>query len=450
MLARGARLHHDERGGLLIGGVPLRVLRLPSATARVVDAWRESTVLHRESECALARRLHRTGLVHLQESAAHTSADVTVVVPVRDDPEGLADCLATLSAEHVVVVDDGSRDPAAVRALADEHGADVLRRDSSGGPAAARNDGLRLVRTPLVAFVDADITLPPGWLTGLLAALTDDVAVVAPRVVGAGGPGVLARYEQGAGPLDLGRHPGPVEPGARVGHVPAAVLLARVADLGAGFDETLRVGEDVDLVWRLADAGRQVRYAPDVLVRHRARAGLLAWCRQRHAYGRSAALLQVRHPGRLAPVVIGTRALPGLLGALTRHPAGLVAGWAAGALWMFRTLPDCPGRGVESARLGGEVPVRSAVLLADGAARTWLPLLLPMATVSRRARRATVLAMGIRLARTRPLSPDPLRAAGLRVLEDLAYASGVWCGALADRRPGAVLPRLRRAVATVR
>ena len=40
---------------------------------------------------------------------------------------------------------------------------------------------------------------------------------------------------------------------------------------GEGFDESLRVGEDVDFVWRLHDQGWLVRYVADVVVTHRAR-----------------------------------------------------------------------------------------------------------------------------------------------------------------------------------
>jgi len=53
--------------------------------------------------------------------------------------------------------------------------------------------------------------------------------------------------------------------------VPSACLLIRRNCFGDGFDETLRYGEDVDLVWRLHDRGWLVRYVADVAVTHRAR-----------------------------------------------------------------------------------------------------------------------------------------------------------------------------------
>ncbi|MBF6096422.1 glycosyltransferase family 2 protein, partial [Nocardia cyriacigeorgica] len=74
---------------------------------------------------------------------------------------------------------------------------------------------------------------------------------------------------------------------------------AALAELG-GFDERLRFGEDVDVVWRLTDAGHLVRYHPAAVVTHRPRATLGSWLRQRYDYGTSAAPLARRHPGRLA------------------------------------------------------------------------------------------------------------------------------------------------------
>ena len=56
----------------------------------------------------------------------------------------------------VVVVDDGSFDPAAVAAVGGRHGARIEHRLDNGGPGPARNHGWRRVDTDLVAFLDSD------------------------------------------------------------------------------------------------------------------------------------------------------------------------------------------------------------------------------------------------------------------------------------------------------
>jgi mycofactocin glycosyltransferase len=444
----GARLHSGPAGALLVGGQPLRVLRLNPAGARVVARWRAGGGTPTgPAETALAARLHACGLAVVRsDTSPFAVADVTVVVPVRDRADALDRCLAGIGDDvTVLVVDDGSADPAALAEVAAEHGARVLARPVNGGPAAARNTGLRAVTTPLVAFVDSDCVLPPRWLEDLLPVLADGTAVVGPRVVGVGGPGPLARFERTSGPLDLGPAAGPVGAGTRVGYLPAAVLLCRRDALGAGFDETMRVGEDVDLVWRVAEQGGTVRYEPRVVVEHETRTGFADWLSQRAGYGRGGAPLAARHPGRLAPVVVSRWSIPALACLAARRPGWAAACTALTAVGLWTRLPDGPGRAAESVRLTSQGLGWTVLGLAEAAARPWLPAMLAASTVSRTARRATAAAVAIRLARTRRgRNPDlhPATWAALRVADDLAYGTGVWAGVLRDRRPGPVLPKI--------
>ena len=92
------RLHSGPEGALLVGGQPLRVLRLNPA-ARVVTRWRDSGgAPSGPAETALAARLHAHGLAVVRpDSAPFTAADVTVVVPAHDRPDALDRCLATVT-----------------------------------------------------------------------------------------------------------------------------------------------------------------------------------------------------------------------------------------------------------------------------------------------------------------------------------------------------------------
>ncbi|HYX61943.1 MAG TPA: glycosyltransferase [Streptosporangiaceae bacterium] len=151
-------------GTVLTGGYPIRVLRLSPAGARHVAGWWDGAPVPGSAKArALARRLLDTGIAHplLDQSPAEKPA-VTAVVPVRDRHAELARCLAGLTgpgasrALRVIVVDDGSADPAAIQSVAAAAGTSVVRRPLNGGPAAARNTGLAAARTPLVAFLDSD------------------------------------------------------------------------------------------------------------------------------------------------------------------------------------------------------------------------------------------------------------------------------------------------------
>ena len=266
LVPEGFRLRPDPgartlAGGTVItGGYPTRVLRLSGAGARHVAGWWSGTPVPGNPKArALARRLLDTGIAHpaLDGTGAgeHGPAaqpgpdEVTVVIPVRDRAAALARCLAGLAeARRVIVVDDGSRDPAAIASAA--AGARVLRRPVNGGPAAARNTGLAAAETPLVAFLDSDCVPGPGWLDALLPHFADPaVGAVAPRIVPhEAGRTWLARYEGASSSLDMGQRPSIVRPGSRVPYVPGAALVVRKEAAGAGFAEDMHVGEDVDFV----------------------------------------------------------------------------------------------------------------------------------------------------------------------------------------------------------
>ena len=191
-------------------------------------------------------------------------------------------CLQSLGRAEVLVVDDGSAQPEAVQDICRRYGARHLRRARSGGPGAARNDGLAAVDTELVAFVDSDCTVSAGWLERLGGHFADPrLGAVAPRIVprvplSTPQGCVRERYAEARSPLDLGPAAGEVGPGRKIAYVPAAALVVRKAALDRGFSPALRYGEDVDLVWRLRAAGWTVRYDPAVEVTHQ-RADKLAW-----------------------------------------------------------------------------------------------------------------------------------------------------------------------------
>ena len=234
-------------GKVITGGYPIRVLRLSPAGARHVAGWWAGTPVPGSAKArALARRLLDTGIAHpVLAGGPPESPEVTVVIPVRDRHAELARCLAGLDdVRRVIVVDDGSRDPAAIGSAAAAAGASVVRRPVNGGPAAARNTGLAAAATPLVAFLDSDCVPGPGWLDALVPHFADPaVGAVAPRIVPhEPGRTWLARYEGASSTLDMGQRPSIVRPGSRVPYVPGAALVVRKEAAGTGFAEDMQIG----------------------------------------------------------------------------------------------------------------------------------------------------------------------------------------------------------------
>jgi mycofactocin glycosyltransferase len=457
-VALDPRVRPLEGGRVLIGGSPLRLLRLSDGGARAVRRLATgATISATGPDARLARHLVDAGMAHPRPAPRHRGGrEVAVVVPVRDRPAALGRALAGVGpVAELVVVDDGSTDPGAVASVAAPIGARLLRHPRPRGPAAARNRGLAATRAPLVAFVDSDCELPPEWLEGLLGHLDDPaVGLVAPRVAGppaAPGDGVLARYEHIRSPLDMGPREAAVGAGGGVPYVPAAVLLVRreAAAAAGGFDETLRVGEDVDFAWRLTATGWLARYEPAVRVRHPARTAD-GWLGQRFAYGVSAAALARRHPGRLAAIELSPEAAAGWALLLLGRPGLALALTGVGALRLGRRLP-LRRRWAEAARLSALGHRAMGRRLADQVVRTWWPVALAAAVrwpAARRVVAACVLLPALEEWWRRRPGLDPARYCALRTLDAAAYGAGVWLGCLRERIPAPLLPRVRRQATT--
>jgi len=445
---------HDG-GRVLLGGSPLRVVRLTGPGAEVARQVLDGEPVPTGAAASkLVRRLLDGGLVHpVSDPASHSTDDVTAVVPVHGElPPELLDGLGPVAA--VVVVDDASPVPVTVPdRTAGGTPVRVMRRTTQGGPGAARDSGLAEVTTPLVAFVDADCLPAPGWLDRLLPHLDDpDVAVVAPRIVQAepgGIAGPLARYERVRSALDMGTEAARVRARSRVSYVPSAALLARVDDLRAigGFDAGLLVGEDVDLVWRLDEEGRTVRYEPAATVAHRNRTALRPWARRRFDYGTSAGPLAVRHPGALVPVEASPLSLAGWCAAALGHPfAGLGFAGATFAM-LLRSFDGIDEAAGLAAQVSGRGNLAVGRMLANALVRPWWPITLLTALVvpSKRLRRALLVGVLVpplvEWAREHP-SHGPVSYVGLRLADDIAYSTGVWVGAVRARTAEPLLPDL--------
>ncbi len=429
--ALDATTRRPPGSNVVIGGSPLKLFRLTDAGVAVFDDLATGhDITPDEKTGPLLDRLLDAGAIHpCPGGGPFTPADVTVVVPALVLGESalaeIVRCCAGVAG--VIAVDDASDPP--VTAVA---GARVLRLRTNAGPAVARNAGLGAVRTPLVAFVDTDVRLEPGWLRPLLGHFADDrVGLVAPRVASAPGAGPVARYERGHSPLDLGPEPGRIAPGTRLSYVPAAAIVVRTDALRAidGFDRSLRFGEDVDAVWRLVEAGWRCRYEPASVVQHRPRGSWRALVAQRMVYGSSAAPLARRHPGALAPVRMSgwSGAAWGLVAAGQPLPGLAVAG--ATTLALVRELRGVPAR--DSLRLAGLGHVQAGRLLADAGRRAWWPVLLAGSLVSKRVRRIAAAT-----------AVPALLSGGIpRLVDDLAYGAGLWKGVLTEREPGPLRPR---------
>jgi mycofactocin glycosyltransferase len=448
-ISDGVRTRGD--GTLLLGGTPPRVLRLTAPADGLLDHGR--VVVDGPRSQALADHLLAAGLaVPVLNDAAPDLDDVTVVVPVRDRTDDVRRLLCEL-VPHVrcLVVDDASHDGPGLAGVVRGLGAQCVRLDTNVGPAGARNAGLARATTEYVAFVDSDVMVAPADLRRLLRHFADPrVAMVAPRVRGrSASPDArwFERYDATASSLDLGTRSSLVRPGGPVAFVPAACLVARVASLTHGFDESMRVGEDVDLVWRLDGQGWRVRYDADVVVGHRTPEDARAWLQRKVLYGTSAAPLATRHGDAVAPAAFtpsGALAVLAVVQPRLLSACAAVTAVAFHAVRLRRSLPATRDRSRLTAELTLEGLVASAMQASSLLLRHWSPVTLPAALVSRRVRRLVAVALVVDLISDGPARPRMLRPGDVlaRRLDDVAYGAGVWLGALRARSAACLLPRL--------
>ncbi|HET7475681.1 MAG TPA: glycosyltransferase [Dermatophilaceae bacterium] len=186
-------------------------------------------------------------------------AEVTAVVPARNAAALLPGCLSSLQQSglgRIIVVDGRSTDT--TQELAAQF-ATVVSDDGRGLP-YARTLGASLAETPLVLLVDSDVVFPPGRLVQLLSEYRDGgyVALQA-GLESVGGPGYWGRalaYHHRSGR-------------SRYWFGLVATVCDRAELLRVGFDADFDSGEDIELRWRMHQAGLRIGVSRSVLVEHR-------------------------------------------------------------------------------------------------------------------------------------------------------------------------------------
>jgi O-antigen biosynthesis protein len=239
---------------------------------------------------------------------------VSVVVCTYNGGATLEQCLHSLRAldypdYEVIVVDDGSTDD--TRAILERfpltlpsppggegrvRGFRVIHQPNRG-LSVARNVGLRAARGAVVAYTDSDCFADPDWLTHLVYQLQRSGAAAV------GGPNLTP--EDGWLAACVGAAPGQpthvLESDQEAEHIPGCNMAFRREALEAinGFDPQYRkAGDDVDVCWRLQQAGHWITFAPGAFVWHHRRQTPRAYLRQQAGYGEAEALLQFKHPDR--------------------------------------------------------------------------------------------------------------------------------------------------------
>jgi len=229
---------------------------------------------------------------------------LSVIIPVYNDRDGVATTLESLSTQdltdvEVLVVDNNSTDDTSsfLRSYAAEHDwMTYLIEAEIQSSYAARNTGLEHASGELLAFIDADMTVPEGWSTDIRHEfITREVDYLgcAVELVIEGNGTVFDRYDQFTG--------FPIKPYIETQQFcPTCCLVVRrsVIDDVGGFDSRLVSGGDKEFGNRIADAGYELVFADDIVLQHPTRSSFRALAKKDLRVGKGLGQLQQLYPDR--------------------------------------------------------------------------------------------------------------------------------------------------------
>jgi glycosyltransferase involved in cell wall biosynthesis len=186
--------------------------------------------------------------------------DLSVIIPVRNAEHLIEECLAPLvqaEPREIIVVDGMSTDR--TLEIAGRYPVKIIS-DEGRGVAAARTMGIQAAQSPYVALIDVDIVMKVGDLAALFDEFTQGhYSALQAGLLSVAGPGYWGRAL-----VDHHRR-------GRSKNWPGvmATIFDREVLLKVGFDERFISGEDIELRWRLRDAGLRLGVSQRTVVTHR-------------------------------------------------------------------------------------------------------------------------------------------------------------------------------------
>src|ERR1017187_4229433 len=228
------------------------------------------------------------------------SPRVSVVVASYQGESTLKACLDSLARLNypdyeVILVDDGSAETTRQIALARPN-VRYFRHEKNLGLSVARNTGIAAATGEIVAFTDSDCRADEDWLYYLVGGLLES------EFAGMGGPNLLPPEDSRVAAAVMASPGGPAHvmlTDRQAEHIPGCNMAFHkwALEQVGGFDPIFhKAADDVDLGWRLQQAGLKIGFSPSAFVWHYRRPAIGAYLSQQRGYGDAEALLVRKHP----------------------------------------------------------------------------------------------------------------------------------------------------------
>jgi mycofactocin glycosyltransferase len=312
-LRKGVRFENQGDCWIVISETPLNVVRASARATemlrlcngqRTVEEIAHSMGVTGEHVFKICDYFNKKAVLEIMPAESETHfPTVTIIIPVKDRAHELAECLQSVVNQdyqkdrmELIVVDDGSEDKTAE--VARSFPCTLLTNKRTRGQSFCRNLAAAEAHGEILAFIDSDCVASSMWIRQLVTYFRwARVGAVGGYVDGYYEQSGLDRYEKACSSLNMGKHILFSTDDRSTFYVPTCNLLIR-KDIyleNGGITESLHVGEDVDLCWRMRSRGHTLIYVPTGVVLHKHRNGIAQMLKRRADYGTSEALLYGLH-----------------------------------------------------------------------------------------------------------------------------------------------------------
>ena len=229
----------------------------------------------------------------------------TIVIPCKNGHDTLKMCLDSIArldypgGFDLILIDDGSTDdtPQIMQEFKKAHGnieTTILKGGGKLGAGNAINMGWKASRSDLIAVTNADCVVFKDWLAQILKPFQD------PTVGGATGDVLTPKEDMNLLQRLIG-----YELEFRYSNYPKYVLSPQDSNLAyrrkvleevGGYDTQFKTGYDVDIGYRVNQAGYKIEFNPKAKVWHHHRAGLISYWRQQIQTSKSRFQILMKHP----------------------------------------------------------------------------------------------------------------------------------------------------------